>query len=162
MVFMVVDTDNYDLLLGLDFLMKIGAVFDVKKGIIHVRNGPRMKVEVLPFNVLNILQVMEWLVEEKTRSELLNMKMERIILNDWTNLSQSSDPSDLHDEVSFDDEMMESQIEAKDGLERVLHNLENYIEELKDHGMDLVIDNEVPMQILNLLLQKQHQDILER
>jgi len=34
MAFMVVDTDSYDLLLGLDFLMKIEAVFDVKKGII--------------------------------------------------------------------------------------------------------------------------------
>jgi hypothetical protein len=29
MVFLVVDTDNYDLLLGLDFLMKIGVVVDV-------------------------------------------------------------------------------------------------------------------------------------
>jgi hypothetical protein len=29
MVFLVVDTNNYDLLLGLDFLMKIGAVVDV-------------------------------------------------------------------------------------------------------------------------------------
>jgi len=29
MIFLVVDTDNYDLLLGLDFLMKIGAVVDV-------------------------------------------------------------------------------------------------------------------------------------
>jgi hypothetical protein len=39
MVFLVVDTNNYDLLLGLDFLMKIGIVIDVKKGIIKVRNG---------------------------------------------------------------------------------------------------------------------------
>jgi hypothetical protein len=82
MVFMVIDIDSYDLLLGLDFLMKIGIVFNVKKGIIQVCNGPWMKVEVLPFNVVNILQVMEWLVEEKTRSELFNMKMEQIILND--------------------------------------------------------------------------------
>lgn len=41
-----------------------------------------MKVKVLPFNVVNILQMMEWLVEEKARSELLNMKMEQIILSD--------------------------------------------------------------------------------
>jgi hypothetical protein len=34
MVFLVVDTDTYDLLLSLDFLMKIGAVVDVEKGII--------------------------------------------------------------------------------------------------------------------------------
>jgi hypothetical protein len=33
MVFLVVDIDNYDLL-GLDFLMKIGAMVDVEKGVI--------------------------------------------------------------------------------------------------------------------------------
>jgi hypothetical protein len=32
----VVDTNNYDMLLGLDFLMKIGAVVDVEKGVIQV------------------------------------------------------------------------------------------------------------------------------
>jgi hypothetical protein len=32
MVFLVVDTNTYDLLLGLDFLMKIGTMVDVKKG----------------------------------------------------------------------------------------------------------------------------------
>jgi hypothetical protein len=31
MVFLVVDTDTYDLLLGLDFFMKIRAVVDVEK-----------------------------------------------------------------------------------------------------------------------------------
>ncbi|CAK9250972.1 unnamed protein product [Sphagnum jensenii] len=31
MTFMVVDTDSYDVLLGLDFLMKIGAVVDVER-----------------------------------------------------------------------------------------------------------------------------------
>jgi hypothetical protein len=30
MTFMVVDIDSYDVLLGLDFLMKIGAVVDVE------------------------------------------------------------------------------------------------------------------------------------
>jgi predicted aspartyl protease len=32
MTFMVVDTDSYDVLLGLDFLMKIGAIVDVEQG----------------------------------------------------------------------------------------------------------------------------------
>jgi hypothetical protein len=39
MVFLVVDTGTYDLLLGLDFLMKIGAMVDVEKGTIQVRHG---------------------------------------------------------------------------------------------------------------------------
>jgi penicillin-binding protein-related factor A (putative recombinase) len=39
-------------------------------------------------------------------------------------------------------------------------NLENKIEEFKDHGLDLIIKKETPMQILNLTLQEQHR-ILE-
>jgi hypothetical protein len=34
-----------------------------------------MEVEVLPLNVVNMLHVMEKLVEEKVKNELLNMKM---------------------------------------------------------------------------------------
>ncbi len=34
MMLLVVDTNTYDLLLGLDFLMKIRAMVDVEKGII--------------------------------------------------------------------------------------------------------------------------------
>ncbi len=36
MVLLVVDTNNYDMLLGLDFLMKIGVVVDVEKGVIQI------------------------------------------------------------------------------------------------------------------------------
>jgi hypothetical protein len=32
--FMIVDTNSYDILLGLDFLIKIGAMVDVEKGLI--------------------------------------------------------------------------------------------------------------------------------
>ncbi|CAK9269612.1 unnamed protein product [Sphagnum jensenii] len=56
MTFMVVDTDGYDVLLGLDFLMKIGAVVDVERGLIQVRYGPSAHVEVLPLTVVNFLQ----------------------------------------------------------------------------------------------------------
>ncbi|CAM6073748.1 unnamed protein product [Sphagnum tenellum] len=56
MTFMVVDMDGYDVLLGLDFLMKIGAVVDVERGLIQVRHGPGTHVEVLPLTVVNLLQ----------------------------------------------------------------------------------------------------------
>jgi predicted aspartyl protease len=56
MTFMVVDTYSYDVLLGLDFLMKIGAVVDVKRGLLQVRHGPGTNVEVLPLTVVNLLQ----------------------------------------------------------------------------------------------------------
>jgi hypothetical protein len=55
MVFLVVDIDTYDLLLGLDFLMKIGAVVDVEKNTIQVRHGLGANVEMLPLNVVNIV-----------------------------------------------------------------------------------------------------------
>jgi predicted aspartyl protease len=58
MTFMVVDTDGYDMLLGLDFLMKIGAVVDVEQGLIQVRHGLGTNVEVLPLTVVNLLQRM--------------------------------------------------------------------------------------------------------
>jgi hypothetical protein len=38
MVLLVVDMDSYELFLGLDFLMKIGRVKDVEKGVIQVHN----------------------------------------------------------------------------------------------------------------------------
>ncbi len=58
MTFMVVDTNGYDVLLGLDFLMKIGVVVDVERGLIQVRHGPRTNVEVLPLTMVNLLQRM--------------------------------------------------------------------------------------------------------
>ncbi|CAM6035170.1 unnamed protein product [Sphagnum compactum] len=48
--------DTYDLLLGLDFLMEIGAMVDVENGTIHVRHGPWADVEMLPVNGVNIVQ----------------------------------------------------------------------------------------------------------
>jgi hypothetical protein len=54
MVFMVIYTYNYNVLLGLDFLIKIGAVVDIERGLIHVYQGPGSNVQVLPLNMVNI------------------------------------------------------------------------------------------------------------
>jgi hypothetical protein len=56
MTFMVVDTDSYDVLLGLDLLIKIGAIVDVEQGLIQVRRGPGTNVEVLPLTMVNLVQ----------------------------------------------------------------------------------------------------------
>jgi len=56
MTFMVVDTDSYDVLLGLDLLIKIGAIVDVEQGLIQVRRGPSTDVEVLPLTMVNLIQ----------------------------------------------------------------------------------------------------------
>jgi hypothetical protein len=55
MTFIVIDTNSYDILLGLDFLIKIGAIVDVERGLIQVRHGPRANVEVLPLTMVNLL-----------------------------------------------------------------------------------------------------------
>ncbi len=59
MTFMVVNTNSYDVLLGLDFLMKIGAIVDVERSLIQVRHGPGANVEVLPLTMVNLLQRVE-------------------------------------------------------------------------------------------------------
>jgi hypothetical protein len=55
MTFMVVETDSYDVLLGMDFLIKIGAVVDVERGLIQVKHSPGTNVEVLPLTMVNLL-----------------------------------------------------------------------------------------------------------
>jgi len=78
----VVDTSSYDLLLGLDFLIKIKIIINVEKGVIQVRNKLRIEVEVLPLNVMNMLQVLERFEEEKCniQEELFNKKWDNFIL----------------------------------------------------------------------------------
>ncbi len=79
------------------------------------------------------------------------MEMEQIQLNSQVDLIQSSDPNGSNDEFSFDDELMEYEEEIKDDPQEVLLKFKNHIEELKDHGMDLMVDKETPMQMLNLI-----------
>jgi hypothetical protein len=59
MICMIVDTNYYDLLFGLDFLIKIGVVVDVEKGTIQVRQKPRNNIQILPLNMVNMLQVVK-------------------------------------------------------------------------------------------------------
>ncbi|CAK9276216.1 unnamed protein product [Sphagnum jensenii] len=47
---------SYDMLLALDFLMKIRAVVDVERGLLQVRHCPGTNVEVLSLTVVNLLQ----------------------------------------------------------------------------------------------------------
>lgn len=56
--FMVVDNDWWDLLLGLDFIIKIGIVVDIEQQLIQIRHGPGTDVQVLPLNMVNMFQQM--------------------------------------------------------------------------------------------------------
>jgi hypothetical protein len=55
---MVVDINSYNVLFDLDFLIKIGAIVDVERGLIQVKHGPWANVEVLPLIMVNMLQIM--------------------------------------------------------------------------------------------------------
>ncbi|CAK9236190.1 unnamed protein product [Sphagnum troendelagicum] len=78
MTFMVVDTDSYDVLLGLDLLIKIGAIVDIEQGLIQVRRGPGVDVEVLPLTMEEITDDedyadwIQWAVEEEQRMQSLS------------------------------------------------------------------------------------------
>jgi hypothetical protein len=54
MTFMVVDMDSYDVLLGLDFVIKIGTIVDVERGLIQVKHGLGTNVKIL--TMVNMLQ----------------------------------------------------------------------------------------------------------
>jgi hypothetical protein len=55
MMFMVLDIDGYNLLMGLDYLMKIGDVVDVERGLIQIRNNLGLDVQILPPNIINVV-----------------------------------------------------------------------------------------------------------
>jgi hypothetical protein len=55
MTFMVLDIDGYNLLMGLNFLLKIGAVMDVERGLIQITNNPGLDVQVLSPNTINVV-----------------------------------------------------------------------------------------------------------
>jgi hypothetical protein len=65
MTFMVVDMDSYDILLGLDLLIKIGAIVDVEQGLIQVQRGPGADVEVLPLTMVNLIQKSDSVVGDR-------------------------------------------------------------------------------------------------
>ncbi|CAM6004291.1 unnamed protein product [Sphagnum balticum] len=110
MTFMVVDTDSYDVLLGLDFLMKIGAVVDVERGFIQIRRGPGTNVEVLPLTMVNLLQNVSSESQDRdaanmkgTLRETLEVNLERLSLgnsdvDEQENVSESVSDTDTDDD----------------------------------------------------------------
>ncbi len=151
MTFMVVDTDSYDVLLGLDFLMKIGAIVDVEQGLIQVRRGPGTNVEVLPFTVVNLLQnvnpeTMERDVAvtlESASSEILEVDIEKMSLCDPVETERTN--VSMLDSDTDDD--------SDGGLQSV-----EPIDDKSEFGnteLEKLVMKEGPQQILQLTLQDQ-------
>ncbi len=73
----------------------------------------------------------------------------------------SLDYDDFNDESSFEEDITKYERKREEDPQETLLNLEDQIEKLKDHELDLIIEEEAPMRILDLTLQEQHQNILD-
>jgi hypothetical protein len=153
MTFMVVDTDSYDVLLGLDFLIKIGAIVDVERGLIQVRHGPGANMEVLPLTMVNLLQ--------RINSETLMREPATI----WQSTSTSDNPDWETDEdcaiAIKDDSVTTSDSDTgTDGSEHgesMFNPLRqiDHEDEFGDNELEKLVTSEGPLEILQLILQEQ-------
>jgi predicted aspartyl protease len=141
MTFMVVDTDSYDVLLGLDFLIKIGAIVDVERGLIQVRHGPGANVEVLPLTMVNLLQ--------KINSETLLRESATVWQGTSTSGNISLSKSVTEEEVvtTSDSDTGTNQSEYGELVPNPLR--QNDLEdEFGDNGLEKLITSEGPPGIL--------------
>jgi hypothetical protein len=80
--------------------------------------------------------------------------MRQLQINDWVNLLGSLDYDDFNNESSFEEDITKYEGKKEEDPQETLLNLEDQIEELKDHELDLIIEEEAPMKILDLTLQE--------
>ncbi len=152
MTFMIVDTDNYDMLLGLDFLIKIGAIVDVERGLIQVRHGPGLDVEVLPLTVVNMLQALNPEALPPTNSRNSG-KADVVVEQQYVDDRAQEQQMDGRTSNSSSDASEDSEDER-----RVFEPV--YVEsEFKDTELEQLVLQEGPEQILQLTLQE-HADHL--
>ncbi len=158
MTFMIVDTDSYDVLLGLDFLMKIGAVVDVERGLLQVKHGPRTNVEVLPLTVVNLLQ--------RTNSGVL----EQEALTTWKDTRANGDSDwmpaqDQTIETKEDDAYTSDSDDDTDNSE-YYESESNQLkqidceDEFKDSELEELVNSEGSQEILQLMLQEQGDEFM--
>jgi predicted aspartyl protease len=146
MTFMVVDTNSYDVLLGLDFLIKIGAIVDVERGLIQVRHGPSANMEVLPLTMVNLLQ--------RINSETLMRESTTI----WQSTSTSDNPDWETDQdcaiVIKDDAAttsnFDTSIDGSEHGESVSNPLRqiDHEDEFGDNELEKLVTSEGPPEIL--------------
>ncbi len=163
MVFLVVDIDTYDLLLGLDFLMKIGAMVDVEKNIIQVRHGPRVNVKMFPLNVVNIVhhgetQHTSFVEPIKTLDKMFQQLQVEDLLEKGLSWKGGCLLGSNHhnDEGSSDDNIIEfeNEIDEEDAQLSLIMQ-ENDVtpkDDLKDQGLNHLLQQESANQIVNLIL----------
>jgi predicted aspartyl protease len=154
MTFMVVDTDSYDILLGLDLLIKIGAVVDVEQGLIQVRKGPGTDVEVLPLAMVNLIQ----------KSDLVNGDSNKVC----TRRKAPREPEWVHEAPeSGDRRIVEMESESNSDLDEDTDDESQTVDaingpsEFGDTELEELVLSEGPRQILQLTLQDKTTDFVE-
>ncbi len=160
MTFMVVDTDSYDVLLGLDFLMKIRAIVDIERGLIQVRKGPGANVEVLPLTMVNLLQNVNLealehdavVVSKSASSKTLEVDLGKMSLYDSVVNEQVNVPKS------------ESNTDADDDGEEGFQSTKpiNEESEFRNTELEELVLKEGPQQILQLSLQDQADDFMRQ
>jgi hypothetical protein len=154
MTFMVVDTDSYDVLLGLDFLIKIGAVVDVEKGRIQIRRGPGTNVEVLPLTTVNLLQSVNSGPQGQNATEgTKGTSIESLGINlGGLSLSGSEDVS----ETVSDTDTEEDNVEAARTMEQL-----DVAFEFGDTELEELVEEEGLARILQLTLQDRTDEFMK-
>jgi len=155
MTFMVVDTDNYDVLLGLNFLIKIGAIVDVERGLIQVRHGPGANVEMLPLTMVNLLQQIN---SETLMRESVTVGQGTFTSGN-TNLSQSVTEEDSV--TTSDSDMGIDDTEHGEPVPDPLKQIDPE-DEFGDNGLEKLIASEGPLGIMQLTLQEQSDDFMNQ
>ncbi|CAM6073884.1 unnamed protein product [Sphagnum tenellum] len=157
MTFMVVDTDSYDILLGLYLLIKIGAIVDVEQGLIQVRHRLGADLEVLPLAMVNMLQKLDSgtlirddaVLEHKPEDLGADVKHSSLYEH-GTNGRMDTQESDC----DFD-----SNEDCNEGIQLVGPVDDEY--EFGNTELEDLVLLEGPQQILQLTLQKQADDLMK-
>jgi hypothetical protein len=154
----VVDTDSYDVLMGLDFLMKIGAIVDVERGLIQVRHGLGANVEVLPLTMVNLLQ--------RINSETLMRESTTI----WQSASTSDNPNWVADQdrTIATKEDVASSSDSDTGMDGSEHGdvvsslvkQVDYEDEFGEDELEKLVKSEGLLEILQLILQEHVDDFM--
>ncbi|CAK9276232.1 unnamed protein product [Sphagnum jensenii] len=158
MTFMVVDTDIYDVLFGLDLVIKIGAIVDMEQGLIQVRRGPGTDVEVLPLTMVNLMQRSN--SETNIRDDASTLKQAPGNSNVVVGLSSLYEHGTNERMVAQEFESdSDSNGDPNEGTQSV-----GPIDGESEFG-DIELENlvmlEGPQQILQLTLQKQADDLMK-
>jgi predicted aspartyl protease len=158
MTFMVVDTGSYDVLLGLDFLMKIGAIVDVERGLIQMRHGPGANVEVLPLTVVNLLQRVESasMVPESTSFWQRSSMSEN---SGWVAAQECTITPKEDAAISSNSNAGTEGSEHGEVLADLMKQCESE-DEFGEDEMAKLIEAEGPPEILQLMLQEQADDFM--